>query len=127
MISFFSKPVTKEIIAKEISNLKPRKAVRSNDIPTKILKDFEDNNIYNNYSKSLLHGTFPEFLKTAEVVPVYEKKKRADKNNYRPVRIWSNLSRIYEWSFCNHYFDRIFSKYQCEFRAQSSTLSPLYG
>ena len=32
------KPVTKEMIAKEISNLKPGKEIRSNDIPTKIIK-----------------------------------------------------------------------------------------
>ena len=29
------------MIAKDISNLKTRKAISSNDIPTKILKDFE--------------------------------------------------------------------------------------
>ena len=87
---FSFKPVTKEMILKEISNLKPGKAVRSNDIPTKIIKDFKDlfaTFIYNNYNKSLLDGTFPEDLKTAEVVPVYKKKKRTDKNNYRPVSI----------------------------------------
>ena len=37
---FSFKPVTKEKKAEHISNLKPRKAVRSNDIQTKILKDF---------------------------------------------------------------------------------------
>ena len=59
------KPVTKEMIAKEISDLKPRKAVCSNDIPTKILKDFQDlfaKFIYNNCNKSFLDGTFPENL-----------------------------------------------------------------
>ena len=64
--------------------LKCGKAVRSNDILTKILKDFEDLStfIYNNNFKSLLGGTFPEDLKIAEVVPVYKKKKHTDKNNY---------------------------------------------
>ena len=116
---FCYKPVTKEIIAKEISNLKSGKAVRSNDIPTKIIKDLKDlfaTFIYNNYSKSLLDGTFPEDLKTAKFVPVYKKKKSTDKNNYRPVSILSNISKIYERSFYNQmydYFDNIFSKYQC--------------
>ena len=57
------KPVTKEMIAKDISDLKTRKAVSSNDIPTNILKDFEGlfaTCIYNNYNKSLLDGTFHE-------------------------------------------------------------------
>ena len=39
---FCFKPVTKEMIAKEISNLKSGKADRSNDIPTKTIKEFED-------------------------------------------------------------------------------------
>ena len=75
------------MIEKEISNLKPGKAVRTNDIPTKILKNLEDifaTFIYSDYNKSLLDGTFPEDLKTKEVAPVYQKKKHTDKNNYRP-------------------------------------------
>ena len=127
------KPVTKEMIAKEISNLKSGKAVPSNDIPTKIIKDFKDlfaTFIYNNYNKCLLDGTFPEDLKTAEVVPVYKKKKRTDKNNYRPVSILSNISKIYERSFYNQmydYFDSIFSKYQCGFsKGHSPQHCPLY-
>ena len=69
---FSFKPVTKEMIAKEISNLKSGKAVRHNDIPTKIIKDFKDlfaTFIYNVY-KCLLDETFPENLKAAEVVSV---------------------------------------------------------
>ena len=58
---FSFKPVTTEMIAKEISNLKSGKPAFSNDIPPKILKDFEDlfaTLIYNYYNKSLLDGTF---------------------------------------------------------------------
>ena len=116
------KPVTKEMIAKEISNLKSGKAARSNDIPTKVIKDFKDlfaTFIYNNYNKCLLDGTSPEDLKTAEVVPVHKKKKSTGKNNYRAVSILSNISKIYERSFYNQKydsFDSIFSKYQCGFR-----------
>ena len=108
---------TKEMIAKETSNLKSGKAVRSNDIPTKIIQDFKDlfaTFILNNYNKSLPNGTLPEDLKTAEVVPFYKKKKRTDKNNYRSVSILSNISKIYEKSFYNQmydYFDIVFSKY----------------
>ena len=83
------------MIANEISNLKFGKAVRSNDIPTKIIKEFKDlfaTFIYNNYNKALLDGTFPEDLKTAEVVPVYKKKKRTGKNYYRHfIKYFKNL------------------------------------
>ena len=92
---FSFKPVTKEMIAIEISNLKSGKAVRSNDIPPKIIKEFNNlfaTFIYDNYDKALLDGTFPEDLKTAEVVPVYKKKKRTGKNYYRHfIKYFKNL------------------------------------
>ena len=70
------------MIAKEISNLKS--GMVFNYIPTKTKKDFKGlfaTFMYNNYNKSFLNGTFPEVLRTIEVVPVYKKKKRTDKNN----------------------------------------------
>ena len=82
---FSFKLVTKKLIAKEISNLTAEKSVRSNDILTKILKEFEDlfaTFIYNNHNKSLLDGTF------SEVVLVYKKKKRTDENNVRHVSMF---------------------------------------
>ena len=45
-------------------------------------------------------------------MPIY-KKELTGKNNYRPVSILSNISKIYERY---DYFDRIFSKFQCGFR-----------
>ena len=108
--------------AKETSKLKSRKAVHRNDIPTKINKDFDDvftTFIYNNYSKSLLDGTFPEDLKTTEVERVYKTKKRTHENNCRLLTVLSNISKIYENSFYKQiydYFNSIFSKYQCGFR-----------
>ena len=61
MISFLLNESQRKLITKKISNFKRGKAVRSNDIPTEIVKDFEDvcaTFIYNNYHKSLLDGTF---------------------------------------------------------------------
>ena len=110
------------MIGKYVSNLKTRNAVSSNDISTKMLKDFEGlfvTLIYSNYLMSLPDGSLSEDLKTAEVVPVYKEKERTDKNYYRPASILSNISKNCERSICNQmygYFDRISSKHQCEFR-----------
>ena len=55
-----------------------------------MLKDFQDLSAtltYKNYNMSLLDRTFSEDLKTVEVVPVYQKKKRTGKINYRPLSI----------------------------------------
>ena len=61
---FSFKPVSKEMAVKEISH-KSWKAVRSSDIPIKIIKDFKTFStfIYNNYNNSLLGGTFPKVWK----------------------------------------------------------------
>ena len=52
------------------------------------------------------------------------KKDKKDKNNYRPVSILSNISKLYER--CMHqqiseYFESLLSKFQCGFRQEFST------
>ena len=37
---------------------------------------------------------FPEVLKTAKLVPIHKKGNKADCNNYRPISLTSNLSKI---------------------------------
>ena len=41
-------------------------------------------------------GEFPEILKIAEVIPIYKKANEFEKDNYRPISILSNISKIYE-------------------------------
>ena len=62
---------------------------------------------------------FPDDLKLADVTPVYKKKSKTSKDNYRPVSILSNISKVYErWIYdqIQNYFDQILSKFQCGFR-----------
>ena len=64
-------------------------------------------------------SSFPHDLKLADVAPVYKKKSKASKDNYRPVSILSNISKVYErciYDQIQTYFDKILSKYQCGFR-----------
>ena len=47
------------------------------------------------------------------------KKDKKDKNNYRPARILSNTSKLYERCMhqqINEYFESLLSKFQCGFR-----------
>ena len=49
---------------------------------------------------------------------MYKKKSKGSKDNYRPVSILSNISKIYErciYDQIQTYFDKIISKYQCGF------------
>ena len=41
-------------------------------------------------------GVFPTVLKTAKVVPVFEKDSKLDYSNYRPICLVSNIEKILE-------------------------------
>ena len=50
------------------------------------------------------------------MTPAFKKKSKTSKDNYRPISILPNMSKIYERCLYNQiqtYFDNILSKYQC--------------
>ena len=91
--------VDKEQISTAIKLLDAKKVSKSNDIPLRIIKEFSDifgGFLAKNFHECLDKVFFPDALKFAEVVPVYKKMI----NNYRPVSIVSNISKLYE--SCRH-------------------------
>ena len=65
------------------------------------------------------NSIFPSDLKVADVTPAFKKKSKTSKDNYRPISILPNISKIYERCLYNQmqtYFDNLLSKYQCGFR-----------
>ena len=57
-------------------------------------------------------------MKYADVIPIHKKDDKTDKENYRPISILPNLSKVYERLMYNQiypYFDTLFSKFQCGF------------
>ena len=99
---------------------------KKNNIPTKTIKeniDITSNIFYDNINKCFSESFFPDDLKRAEVIPVFKKDIKKDsknlKENYRPVSILSNISKIYETCLYNElssYFEDIFPDYQFDFR-----------
>ena len=62
---------------------------------------------------------FPISLKLVNITPVYKKGSKNSKENYRPLSILPNISKIYERCLFKpipNYFENIFSKFQCGFR-----------
>ena len=58
-------------------------------------------------------------MKYAGVTPIHKKDDKTDKENYRPISVLPNLSKVYERLMYNQiypYFERLFSKFQCGFR-----------
>ena len=118
---------TSDKVLDSIQTLDKKKAIRLNDIPTKLIIEFKDlfcQYITQNFNKCLNTGNFPKDLKRAEVRPLYKKDGKCYKENYRPVSILSNLSKIYEryiYDQLQEYFDNFLSDNQCGFRKGFNT------
>ena len=120
---FSFKIAQKEEILKELNNLNINKATQNTDISTKIIKENSDmfgDFIFSNLNCCINTSSYPSLLKRANITPVHKKDSKSAKNNYRPVSILSNISKLYERIMFNQmseYFENsFFSKYQCAFR-----------
>ena len=86
-------------ILKKVKKLNTSKASQQSDIPTKILRENDEffaKFFHENFNLCIDVDIFPSDLKIADVTPAYKKKSRYSKDNYRPVSILSNISKIYE-------------------------------
>ena len=95
--SFVFETVTKQKIEKLITNLNIRKAGQSNDIPTKLVKEF--GYLFSKYidassNRCITGSTFVNAFKKAEVWPIYKKDGRTEKSNYRPVSVVSMFTKF---------------------------------
>ena len=75
-LNFSFKEMTKSIVVQEIKNLHPKKTSRSDEIPTKLIKEYSDRFatiIVEDFNKCMHNGTFPKRFKISEVIPVYKK------------------------------------------------------
>ena len=86
-------------IEKEILNLNTKKAVASNSIPAKVLKETFDicspvlQQMWND--EIFKNCQFPENLKLADISPVFKKEDKNLAKNYRPVSVLPTLSKVY--------------------------------
>ena len=79
--------------------LNNKKAIGPNSIPTKVFKEFGKTisiPLANLINLSFKCGIFPMSLKVASLTPVHKKGDSLDCNNYRPVSLTSNLSKLIE-------------------------------
>ena len=107
---------------KVIQDLNTKKSCRTSDTPTKTIilnSDIFSNLIYKHFNYCIDKSEFPNDLKHADIVPIYKKNSKCEKENYRPVSILSNLSKIYEklmYNLLYEYFNNILFPSQCGFR-----------
>ena len=95
---FSFRPVPKDLVCEIILSLDGSKATLVGDIPTDMLKSTVD--IHLPFTTKIINFSFEndcisDELKLAEVSPNLKKNDDLGKENYRPVSILSNVSKIF--------------------------------
>ena len=86
-------------VEKIISNLNIKKSCQQEDIPNKIIqrsKDLVAKFVAENFNSCIDEREFLSESNDVGIVPIYTKKDKCGKSNYRPVSILSNYSKVYE-------------------------------
>ena len=115
-------------IHKIISSMK-NKGSNIHSIPMKFMKKISDlisPAISKLINKSVNEGSFPKFLKISRVVPISKGGDPTIINNYRPISLLSNYSKIYEKFIYNQLYNyvesnKIISSNQYGFQRGKST------
>ena len=108
-----------DVVIKVLNNLNVAKTCQVNDIPAKVIKMNKGifaNFITDHFNYCIAYGEFPDESKYADAIPVHKKNEECNKINYRPVRILTNLSKIYEklvYNWLSKYFDSLLATNQC--------------
>ena len=69
---------------------------------------------------SICSSKFYNELKEADIIPVHKEKSKLSTENYRPISILPNISKVYERCL-SEFFDSIFLEYRCSFQKGYST------
>ena len=120
-INIVEKFTIKEATVSDINTL--LKSVNTK-IHTKIQKyklsaNVIDSHLWNIINKGLQNSSFPDAAKIASVRPIYKKKFRNTKENYRPVSVLNTFSKIYERYIHNSpipYINKCLSEFVAAYR-----------
>ena len=118
--SLFLKPTTENKIKGLISALDPQKATGPNSVPTNILKLISptiSKHLSNIINISFSTGVFPSALKEAYITPVHKKDSKLNINNYRPISLLSNISKIIQ-KLMHSRIENFLTKFNCLYNNQ---------
>jgi hypothetical protein len=130
---FSTSPVTQTEILDSIKQLQPKKSTDINGISMFFLKKVINSIIkpfHHIVHLSLLTGIVPSQLKIAKVVPIFKSGDQTLLDNYRPISLLSNFSKILEKVVGNCLTthlenNELLSPSQFGFRKGRSTVHPL--
>ena len=128
--SLFLSPITCSEVIKTIDNFSPKISKDELDISMKLIKLISSTiaePLTYIFNLSFSTGTFPNLFKKSKVIPIYKSGNKNDFNNYRPICLNIQFSKILEklffsrlLSFCD--FHNIISSSQFGFRKGLNTL-----
>ena len=128
LVEIFSKYFGNIVQNLVINNLDTSKVTQQCDIPTKIIKDNKDLFSYfisASFNNAVNKGVFPNELKQADIKPIYKKESRNEKENYRPVSILPDLSKIFEHCMYDQRKEDHFGKLLSIYQAAAALLTDL--
>jgi len=133
LFSFSNSPVTANEIIEAIKLLEPKKSCDVNGLSMFFLKNFTNELIkplHHVISRSLSSGTVPMQLKIAKIIPVFKSGNPTSMDNYRPIALLSNFSKMLEKVVCLRLYsfletNNILSGSQFGFRQGHSTVHPM--
>ena len=133
LFSFSNTPITPQEIVDDTKKLQPKLSQDMNGLSLHFLMNIIDVislPLVHIFSCSLNNGYVPLQLKIAKVIPIFKSGDRQIMDNYRPISLLSNFSKILEkivsfrlTSFLDH--NSLISRFQFGFRKAHSTLHPL--
>ena len=105
-----------------MNTLSTKKAAGFDEIPIKFIKMTKSQlakPMMIIANKCILQSTFPDNMKKANITPLYKKKDKLDKDNYRSINLLVGLSKIVEKIIANQiyqYVNPFLHKYLSGFR-----------
>ena len=90
-------PITEHEVSEAFAQLDPKKSNDSNNISMFFLKNFTEQLLLpltHIISGSATHGIVPSQMKIAKIVPVFKSGNASSMDNYRPIALLSNFSKI---------------------------------
>ena len=114
--------VDKDEFLKEILNSDVSKACQDSDIPSRIIKQNADvftDILPSSFNNLIYQSQFAPIFKLVNISLAFKKGDRNFKENYRPVSILSNISKIFEQCMFRQistFMDSYLTKKQCGFR-----------
>jgi hypothetical protein len=133
--SLFLTPITEQEISDYINQLNSKTASGIDEISATILKNTKQyilKPLQHIFNVSIETGIFPDKYKIAKIKPIYKKGIRTDPNNYRPISLLSNCSKLLEKCIKKRLVTFLeqtcfFSDNQYGFRAGRSTSDAIYN